>query len=254
MFPLLHGIVNSQRKAPFEFLFTRETTNDILSSPFLPGEPVAKGGWTYGYLATYVSDGKLYFEINATGDTSSVVEVGIVSSTSPNPTYADSPQIGSFGDGILHLVPSEERYFRSYAQMSGGEYYYSNSPGIQFPMYEINLTYFNSSGGGFMHTPFTINVTYEILGLGSGVEPSTAGVILNLGGFVYDEMLTDPYWYEINPALGINVGADAAPVIGTVISQQFSNVGGFEDTYGYIRAYYVINGVKYWSGLIAISV
>lgn len=248
MFPSLYGIVNSQRKSIFELLFSRETTNDISGTPYIPGEVVAKGDDLYG---PGFSNGKIYFEITATGDTSSVVEVGIVSSTSPNPTYADDPQVGSFGDGILYEVTNEERYFRAYAENNVGQYVYSNSPGILFQMLQINFTYLDQVGGGFLHTPYNITITSELFGSNN---VGALGIIMNVGSVAYDESVTDPYWWDTNPLQGYTVISDAAPTIGNSMTLQFSGVGGFDDLYVYIRAYYVVDGVKYWSSLLILQV
>ena len=93
MITLIHGIADSnQIPPPYDLILSRRSVTNLGS--LLPGEPIAKGSWSFPSYGIYYDDpGFLFFELTATGNTSSVTEYGLVYKNTTNPVYTDDPLI-----------------------------------------------------------------------------------------------------------------------------------------------------------------
>jgi len=233
-----------QSEDKFKIIFSKELrANKNLS---IASEPISSGFWAYADNSQCL--GEIYFNLKAIGDTSSILEVGIVSSTSPNPDSSNDSQVVNFGDGIAYKTGDGLKYFRAYALESNGEYHYSDSPGILFNIPTINRahTQVYRNGNSFS---YTIKIKAEIENLFFS-NLDDWGLIMNVGESTYDD-LQDPYWCGIEPSDGINKPPDTLSMIeNNVILGEWSDVGGLDTDVVYLRAYIVKNGIKYWSKLL----
>jgi hypothetical protein len=212
---------------PFDLTLSRQTTTDISDPPnYINGEPVANSPSN--------SDGEVYFNILADGNIDDVTEAGIVSSTSPSPILDGFQQTGPIGDGFTYIVPEPgNRYYRAYATVSNLDTYYSPEPGVQFRMEEIDFSLVATPVGSPPNTGAQFDLTASITSPGGTI--SSAGFSWNSPLFA--EIQEDPYY----------VAEDSTTV--SVTNNEWTHSVQIYQTDGtfIVRAWIVVNGVKYWS-------
>jgi hypothetical protein len=247
---------NNQPPQPINFTFNRQLTP--IFGPFGGSEPITPGTG-YNYPVPTYNPGYLYFRISVSGDTSSIAEYGIVSSTFSNPTASSNLQTLSYdwnfqnpSYGLTYSVSSSElRYYKAYAMSYTGDYYYSSGPGVLFQMEEIEFTtvYYSEGGPGLGHLPYDVTIVARL------VDPvgtvSEAGFYINQGGIVTEPQFYDPYLFG---ATGINITTSTASISSNEFSYFINDVGGFDDLTIYVRAYAIYNGQRYWSQLQILTV
>ncbi len=201
---------------------------------FIHGDPIAKGAWSFP-AHSYSEPGYVYFNLSYTGDISTATAIGIVSSDTTGPIYTDNPTIVSPGDGVTHSIPtSGTKYIRAYGEY-GGEWSYSSE--LTFTVQEINFTNISITGG----PNYTVNVTAEI------VDP--VGIIDSCGFYINNNFLgateqeSDPYW---------GFGDTYSLAVGNTISVSYEYTDVTQDRRLWIRAYFSVDSVFTWSGLVNI--
>ena len=221
---------------PFTFNFSRTETT-AYGDPSVKGEPISPGAYD-----------NIFFSLTFDGKTGDIVSQGIVSSTTPDPISTDNPTVvTSLGDGIGYNMTAEERYFRAYAELPGGIYIYSGSPGIQFMMHTVTFdsyqTYAGYNPGEGSYTLYgTVTKTDN-----SSVISSTGFSIrlVDLNSIETEEQ-RDPYF---NQPYTENLASSYTPP-GTNNFEYGSPADmGIGGNLYKVRAWAVIDGVKYWSAL-----
>lgn len=222
---------------PFTISFARRTSTDVSNPPaYINGEPFAAIG---------IADGTVYFDLSLTGNTSGLADSGIVSSASPSPTYFDNTQPFAPGTGLGYLMPKGTRYLRAYAVLDTNEEFYSGSPGIQFTMEEMSIDALGV-------TPLSGAPTYESQIDMAAQVVSPIGTISSVGfawkiitGGVIEE--TDPYYSSTS---SVSLAAPGSPFN---FSHSIVSASPDGNKNIYVRAWAVIDGVKYWSDVMTAS-
>lgn len=216
---------------PFSFNFLRRTDTDVSDPPtYINGEPFA---------ATSAGDGQVYFDLSFAGDTGSITDTGIVSSINEYPTETDNPQSLAPGQGIEYNMPAGQRYFRAYALLDGVGYFYTDSPGILFTMEEMSID-------PIIVTPLTGAPDYNNQVDFAAQLASPIGTVSSVGfSWKILEFASvdepDPYYSATG---SITLSPPTSPFSfnhSIVVSSQFA------DKTCNVRAWAVIDGVKYWS-------
>lgn len=222
---------------PVAFTFSRRTTTDVSDPPnYINGEPIAAQG---------LGQGIVYFDLSLDGNTGSIIDSGIISSTTSSPTSADNPQPFAPGQGLEYYMPAEQRYFRAYATQDGTNYFYSDSPGIQFRMEEILIDDIGV-------TPISGPPTYEVQLDFSAQLINPVGTVSNVGFSwkikpVFDVTEPDPYY---SPTDSISLSPPSSPF---TFTHSITDSSPDSQQLCYVRAWAVIDGIKYWSGMLSVS-
>jgi hypothetical protein len=243
MFPLLHGILDSNSFIPITLTFLRMTSNDVsIPGVYTPGDPISAGSWSIPGYTSYNSPGYLYFELQATGNTSSVTNYSIVSSTSSSPTYSvsNNPITVNVGNGLTYGVGVGQYYFRSVAYTSGENFYYSDGPGELARMEQINIlsyaiSYFPPSG-------IQINFSFEI------VNPSSSPTSVNV--WKNFETLPPPPYEQYDPYWTKSGSETLTLTESNIYSYEIYYDDALMEQYVFIRISASIGGIEYWSPLL----
>ena len=218
----------------FSLSFARRTGSNSTYPTVIPSQPVSP---TSGN-----SDGEVYFDLEVVGKAANITSYGIASSTNQNPINTDSPvTVTPSEDGVAYIgSPTGLRYYRAFAEIPEGTIY---SPQVAFTMESVTV---NSI---LLYDTPTPPFGYYYQAVLTGQVNSPAGTITSVGfdykfvGWAEIPTGNDPYYGSGATSVTLSVPDD--PYTFTYTTPEVNLFDGGI----YVRAWAVIDGVKYWSAL-----